>query len=201
MGTMMALITCKECQASISDQAECCPHCGAPLRAVAPRPIGSINRPEAKGVTNGISGLITLGVLFMIFGGSYRDAALDWLNPPNPPPTLASLPSNSNDFATVVRNTGCESPYSDERKDELFNSIYRDHRMEVSGQIVTLENGRASLKVLPKSLLQDIDITFADKNVGYNLTKNSWITVSFRMRSAGGCFLPYSGDLGEVARR
>ena len=140
-------------------------------------------------------GIISLAISFMIFGGSYRDALLAWLNPP---PTLASLPANSSDFATVVRNTGCDSSYSDERKEELFNSYYRNHRMQVSGQIVTLENGSASLRVLPKSILQDISITFADKNVGYNLTKGGWITVSFRMTSAGGCFLPYSGDLGEV---
>jgi hypothetical protein len=204
---------CRNCGLKVGAKTEVCPDCGVrwpthsiqkllndPLleRGLALPPLPATHTStSAKEVTGGISGLITLGVLFMIFGGSYRDAALVWLIPP---PTLASLPSNSNDFATVVRNTGCDSPYSDERKEKIFNSDYRNHRMLVSGQIVTLENGSASLKVLPKSILQDIWITFADKTVGYHLTKGDRITVLFRMNSVGGCFLPYSGDLGEVSQ-
>lgn len=152
---------------------------------------------QVKEITSGISGIITLCVLFLIFGGSYRDAVFSWFDPA---PNLASLPVNSDDFATVVLRTGCESPYSDERKKEIFDSQYRNHRMVVSGQIVTLENGSASLKVLPKSILQDIVIYFSDKTTGYHLGKGSRITVSFRMQDVGGCFLPYSGDLAQLTQ-
>jgi uncharacterized protein len=152
-------------------------------------------RTNTKEIASSVMSVVTLGAIFMIFGGSYRDAVLALLNPP---PTLASVPVNSSDFATVVRNTGCDSRYSDERKEEFFNSNYRDHRMQVYGQIVTLGNGDASLKVLPESILQDIVVAFADGNTGYHLIKGSWIRISFRMTRGGGCFLPYSGDLGEV---
>lgn len=168
---------CRECGVAISPEAKTCPHCG-------------VDSPVKNVARETISALFGLGILFgigyLLFG------------PQTPQPTLASLPVNSSDFATVVNDTGCKSPYSEERKEELFNSDYRDHRMQVSGQIVTLNNGSASLKVLPTSILQDIVIEFADKDAGYNLTNGSWITVSFRMTREGGCFLPYSGDLGKV---
>ncbi|MBR5074164.1 MAG: zinc ribbon domain-containing protein [Bacteroidales bacterium] len=34
----MALITCKECEKQVSDQAASCPHCGAPVKAATPAP-------------------------------------------------------------------------------------------------------------------------------------------------------------------
>ena len=48
--------------------------------------------------------------------------------------------------------------------------------------------------------IQDLSVDFADRNAGYNLVKDSTITVKFLMKNEGGCFLPFSGKEAVIVR-
>ena len=64
--------------------------------------------------------------------------------------------------------------------------------MTWKGVVVLAETDNASLN-LDNFGTQDLRVEFADGKAGYDLTKDSVITVKFLMGSAGGCFLPFSG--------
>jgi hypothetical protein len=142
----MALIDCRECGAAISDQATACPHCGAPTGA---KPRKTVSSQE---IMQGVVGLIALGAILYFFGGTIRDFALSWLGATAPAPAFSALPTSTDDFATIVSNTGCQSRLSDDKKADLFSNLYKDHAMTFSGEILTLDSGRAGLKLLPASL-------------------------------------------------
>jgi hypothetical protein len=119
-------------------------------------------------------------------------------NPPMAQPVASAASAKANDFTKMLSDTGCNSPYSDERKADIFAQNYKNHTMTVTGEISVLENGRVALKVLPSTLTLDVSAAFADDHAGYNLTKNSRITIRFRVTDQGGCILPYYGDMAEV---
>jgi len=70
----MALITCPDCQAQVSDAAPACPKCGRPMAAAAPvaAPVAVQNvvttRPETSMVTWGCALLVALPILLAIAG-------------------------------------------------------------------------------------------------------------------------------------
>jgi hypothetical protein len=51
MGMVVALMSCPECQAQVSDKAASCPHCGYPLQAVEPTPALDVPAVEAPAAT------------------------------------------------------------------------------------------------------------------------------------------------------
>ncbi len=61
------------------------------------------------------------------------------------------------------------------------------------------EADEASLNIDGKGT-QDLQVDFADKRAGYNLTKGDFITVKFVMKTTGGCFLPFSGEYASIVR-
>lgn len=73
----MALITCWECKAEISNTASSCPHCGATHKAA---PVLIVRDPEKKSVWPWILGVpLALFGLFILFGLSipqYKSDAL-----------------------------------------------------------------------------------------------------------------------------
>jgi hypothetical protein len=113
-------------------------------------------------------------------------------------PVASAASAKADDFTKMLSDTGCHSLYSDERKADIFAQSYKNHTMTVTGEISVLENGRVALKVLPGTLTLDVSAAFADDHAGYNLTKNSRITIRFRVTDQGGCILPYYGDQAEV---
>ncbi len=101
-------------------------------------------------------------------------------------------------FATLIANTGCSSRYTDEKKADIFASRYRNHRMIFSGTIAEVSAGSVSLKIMPDTLISDIDIHFRDPRAGYNLVKGQRLTVVARLTAAGGCIANYKADQGEI---
>ena len=101
----------------------------------------------------------------------------------------------------MISETGCESRYSEDKKDDLFASNYEDRTMTVTGEVAYISGGQVGIKVLPSTLTYDVLIELSDANAAYDLEKEQRLSVSFKMRSAGGCFLPYSGDEGIIVGR
>ncbi|MDY0831430.1 hypothetical protein [Pseudomonas sp. SED1] len=114
-------------------------------------------------------------------------------------PAAPTYPDSSISYAQANAEVGCKSTYSDQKKDDIFNAKYKDHWMTWSGQVVLLESDEVSLNVDHVGT-QDLQVQFADKQAGYNLSKGKELKVRFLMKSGGGCFLPFGGREATVIR-
>lgn len=111
----------------------------------------------------------------------------------------ARYPESGVTYEAVNAEIGCGSKYSDEKKEDIFNTKYRNQWMTWRGKIELLEQDEVSLNVDGLGT-QDLQVDFADKKAGYDLVKGEKITVRFLMKSAGGCFLPFSGEQATLVR-
>ncbi|MEZ4330442.1 MAG: hypothetical protein R3F35_01715 [Myxococcota bacterium] len=109
----------------------------------------------------------------------------------------ASYPTSDASYSEVDAEVGCASKFSDDKKDDLFRTKYRNHWMTWTGEVLLAEADNASLN-LDGVGTQDVQIDFADERAGYELLKGQRITVKFVMKTAGGCFLPFSGEFGTI---
>ncbi len=109
----------------------------------------------------------------------------------------SAFPNSDASYDKLNSEVGCDSKYSDDKKDDIFNSKFKSHWMTWSGELVLAEADNVSLNIDGKGT-QDLHVDFADKQAGYNLTKGNVITVKFLMKNAGGCFLPFSGDNASI---
>lgn len=126
-----------------------------------------------------------------------------WSTPPatstaTAPPAV-QYPESAATYAEVNEEIGCKSTYSDQKKDDIFNAKYKNHWMTWKGQIALLESDEVSLNVDGVGT-QDLQVDFADKRAGYDLSKGSQLKVRFLMQTAGGCFLPFGGREATVVR-
>ncbi|MHC8315082.1 hypothetical protein [Pseudomonas sp. LB3P31] len=108
-------------------------------------------------------------------------------------------PESTATYNQVNADIGCKSTYSDQKKDDIFNAKYKNHWMTWKGEIALLESDEVSLNVDGIGT-QDLQADFADKQAGYDLSKGSQLKLRFLMKTAGGCFLPFSGEDATVVR-
>ncbi len=108
-------------------------------------------------------------------------------------------PSSSEGYADVDKEVGCKSTYSTDKKDDIFRRRYRDHWMTWRGNVV-LASARTANLDLDDFGVQDLQVTFADKNAGYDLRTGDRITVRFLMKTAGGCLLPFGGEQASILK-
>lgn len=108
-------------------------------------------------------------------------------------------PESAVTYAQLDAEVGCKSKYSDQKKDDIFDSSYKNHWMTMKGSIDLVDSDNVSLNLDGKGT-QDLRVDFADKNAGYNLTKGSQIKVRFLMTSVGGCFLPFGGKEATIVQ-
>jgi hypothetical protein len=133
----MALKPCRECGASISTEAQTCPHCGAPDptkdksaapdpakdKSAAPDPTkDKTSRGMIAGVGAGV--IFILAVLAIIVGWSIRSA------PPVPPP-VPPVPHKEESLADLA------DKYANMSEQELINSLPGDYKTA----LVNLEQG------------------------------------------------------------
>jgi len=168
----MGMTKCKTCGIDVLTTAIKCPHCG-------------VDNPGESGKKYLIG--IIVGLVIIWAAGSFMGE------------TPSNYPTRSASYEEVNSIVGCDSEYSDDKKKDIFNSLYKNHWMTWRGEVVLAEADGASLNIDGKGT-QDLAVGFADKNAGYNLTKGSFITVRFLMKSAGGCFLPFSGEKATIVR-
>ncbi len=109
----------------------------------------------------------------------------------------SAFPNSSASYEELNAKVGCDSKYSDDKKDDIFKSRYKNHWMTWRGEVVLAEADEVSLNIDGKGT-QDLAVDFTNKKAGYNLTKGNVITVRFVMKHAGGCFLPFSGDHATI---
>ena len=107
--------------------------------------------------------------------------------------TTKTYPVSSATYQQLNCALGCDSKFSDDKKDDIFASDYKNHWMTWTGEIVLAEADEASLN-LDGAGIQDLKVYFNSPNAGYNLIIGDTITVKFLMKSSGGCFLSFSGD-------
>ncbi len=122
--------------------------------------------------------------LYKMFGGK-KDAT--------------EYPASSAGYKQVNSQVGCDSKYSDNKKEDIFNSQYKDHWMTWSGVVVLADSDNASLNIDGVGT-QDLQVDFKDKKAGYDLQVEDRIKVKFLMSSAGGCFLPFTGEEAEIIK-
>ncbi len=115
----------------------------------------------------------------------------------SPPEDPSNYPASDASYEEVNAEVGCDSKFSDDKKDDLFRAKYRNHWMTWRGAVLLAEADNASLN-LDGVGTQDVRIDFADERAGYDLLEGQEITVKFVMKTAGGCFLPFSGDHGVI---
>lgn len=100
-------------------------------------------------------------------------------------------------FAEIDNEIGCDSKYSEDKKNDIFNAKYKNHWMTWSGEVVLAEADQVSLNVNGFGT-QDLRVYFEDERAGYNVLKGDTINVRFVMDRAGGCFLPFSGRHASI---
>jgi hypothetical protein len=102
-------------------------------------------------------------------------------------------------FQTLMQDTGCKSAYSDLKKTDLA-APYIGKPALVTGAISYISDGKVGIKVDPRTVTYDVLIAFDNAQDSYDLQKNNAVTVKFNFQDVGGCFLPFSGDHGQVQK-
>ena len=106
-------------------------------------------------------------------------------------------PVNNSSYSSTDQQVGCKSKYSKGKKKEIFKTEYKDHWMTWTGKVILPDSGSTSLDV-GGGPIQDLKVKFKDSNAGFNLREGQTIRVKFLMKSAGGCFLPFSGKQAQI---
>jgi hypothetical protein len=101
----------------------------------------------------------------------------------------------------VIRETGCDSRFSDEKKEDLFKAKYKGQRIVAAGTVAMLKDGQVNLKLLSTTLTFDVRIHMRDERATYDMEKGSKVTIEFTANSNGGCVLSLSGDDGVVVEQ
>lgn len=109
-------------------------------------------------------------------------------------------PVSADSYSFVNKRVGCASTLSDDKKKDIFEQDYQGHRMEWAGTIVSVSSDDVAINIDGKGI-QDLSVDFQEPGTGYHLVKGRSITLSFVMRHAGGCFLPFTGDLGKIVHK
>ena len=143
--------------------------------------------------------ILAAGLAFIVFRGMVYGPPINNGSTSASSTSAVEYPESTATYNQVNADIGCKSTYSDQKKDDIFNAKYKNHWMTWKGQIALLESDEVSLNVDGIGT-QDLQVDFADKQAGYNLSKGSQLKVRFLMKTAGGCFLPFGGQEATVVR-
>jgi len=154
MGRAMALISCAECQKTISDKAASCPHCGAPRNTLKTPPVPSPNQKQ-KSVNRQFGKFLLSSVL--VFGAMAFVASLfNDQNTPSATTVTADVRSGiiSGKPTEVVQVTaaGLFQEYDN-------NEVATDNRLR--GKIVEVTGTVASIN---KDFLDHVYVNLATQN-------------------------------------
>lgn len=111
----------------------------------------------------------------------------------------STYPECSLSYDEIENEVGGHSNFSDDKKEDLFNTKYKNHWFTWEGVVVLAKANEASINIDDFGT-QDLRVDFADSKAGYNLTIGDRIKVRFLMKSLGGSFLPFSGEEAEIIR-
>lgn len=143
--------------------------------------------------------ILAAGLAFIVFRGAVYGPPITSGSASVASTRTVEYPESTTTYNQVNADIGCKSTFSDQKKEDVFNAKYKNHWMTWKGEIALLESDEVSLNVDGIGT-QDLQVDFADKQAGYNLSKGSPLKVRFLMTSAGGCFLPFGGREATVVR-
>jgi hypothetical protein len=92
---------------------------------------------------------------------------------------------------------GCESSNSEGKREDVFNSKYKDKWVNYIGIIELIDDDVLSINTDLKGV-QDVQVKFDNPKEIYDLKIGSYVAVKFVLREQGGCFTSYQGDKGKV---
>ena len=226
----MALITCYECSKEISDTAQSCLGCGAPVkpnsRPTNSRPYKPLNRLVSLPLFLGNVVLAPIFVWFLLRKGystQSRVIGFGWLaifllwpalsgHTPDTARQVASTTTQPTTSRPVDQHPESNATSAQVNADIGCKSTYSDEKKDdifkakYKDHWFTWSGEVVLLESGEASLnvdhvgTQDLKVEFADKNAGYNLVKGSELKVRFLMKRAGGCFLPFGGERATVVR-
>ena len=149
----------------------------------------------------GVCWLVVFVYVYLNAGAGVKDLQAVDTKSSKPVSKLQQLeekyPDSSATYNDVSSEVGCASKYSDQKKDDIFDSDFKNRWMVWTGIVVLADADDVSLNVDGIGT-QDLQVDFLDKGAGYNLKKGQKVKVRFLMTSAGGCFLPFSGDYAVI---
>lgn len=109
-----------------------------------------------------------------------------------------ATPALAQSYQQMDQQVGCDSKYSDDKKEAIFDQNYKDHTFTWSGTVERVSGGDVAVKVLPDTFSYDFAVKLADESAAFNLEKGQRVTIKFVLREQGGCFLHYRGDSGVI---
>jgi len=117
------------------------------------------------------------------------------------PPAEKTYPVSNAGFEQVSGEVGCRSKNGDEKKADIFNSLYKDHMVTWSGTVSEGGKEKVMVKADSLTLASDFYVTLKAGQSAYDLQKGQPITVRFVLTKQAGCFLPFYGDEGVILGR
>lgn len=190
----MALKKCKECGKEISATAIRCPHCGN-IRDVICKPCLIL-----------LTGIIVLSVIIAVGVKDPKKTLTSAPNTENYPTSSASYAKLNSIYPTswllypkANSAVGCDSKEPYEVRNYVFNKAYKNQWMTWRGKVVFVNADVVALDIAGKGG-RDIEVEFADKNTGYNLTKGKFITIRFLMKYPGDCMFPFLGNNATIVQ-
>jgi len=109
----------------------------------------------------------------------------------------SKYPVNNDSYDRTEEEVGCYSKYSEEKRKDIFNSQYKNHWMTWKGEVVIAKSDSVTMDVNNFGI-DDLRVVFENSGDGYDLLENQTITVQFLMKSSGGCFLNFEGELARI---
>ena len=110
-----------------------------------------------------------------------------------------TYPQSTASFDEVNAQTGCDSKFIEQKKEDIFTSQYKDHWMTWKGKVFHAEPESVSLDMNGKGI-QELQAVFANLRAGYDILIGNEIKVRFVLRSQGGCLLPFNGEMAEIVK-
>lgn len=104
------------------------------------------------------------------------------------------IEQSSLSFSEVDQEIGCGSPYSEEKKEAIFEEQLKGKQFHWEGRVTESDNGEVKLKMKPATFTFDLEIELMDKKQGFDLVNGQWVSFAFTLNSVGGCIIPYTGD-------
>lgn len=110
-----------------------------------------------------------------------------------------SYPTSNASFDEVNIQTGCDSKFIEQKKEDIFTSQYKDHWMTWTGKVFHAEPESVSLDMNGKGI-HELQAVFADTHAGYDILIGSEVKIKFILRNQGGCLLPFNGEMAEIVK-
>ena len=112
---------------------------------------------------------------------------------PTSPPNASAEPKSADEgyptidasFRQVSEAVGCGSKLGEQKKEDIFQSSYKDHVVTSSGKM--MDGSRSEIRVAVVALFgSDFDVTLKPGQSAYDLEKGQPVTVKFVLRQQAG---------------